>query len=1028
MNIKNPLLRWSVAVLAVLMLTACGSPTSSPTTSSPTLFPTTSAPTTGDTVQKAQTGQVTFNVQFPQAALKKALMDDRTASIIVEWQTYSPFASGSTLLTPDPVTGIASATLDVPVGTAYFSALARDSSGAELDIASTAGEITSGSNTVYLTFLSGDWQFVDDNDNPLPQSFGATTLAGFSLKSGQAYGSAAKATIDPSKPRGWSDYELQWQNDTPTAIGPPMWADHMAQFNAPAATGSSLGSDWLNITDPARSDINVYVQGDRLVWILDWKDGDGPATITDAANNDLIPGFRTAGDSQVLDGNHLGGHLLAATFESYTPIVTGTNVDCNLFWLAQSATPAAARAAAIKANLTKAAGKAAVGDETILTADTATKNYAECNIDWSATEIDLDGDSDKSSEPLTYDANSNWRYDVGDNYEDWDNDGHWDYAYHPGTSYDVTEQYSNIVAREFRAKGSQAGSVYDSGGGSSTPPPAAFSMEWLSGKTFYVVWFGEGRDPDGNPLTDVPVVLQVTFNPDGTTTDIGLMNENDGSGTYGVTASGLLYDDGDTTSGNTIVSGSTDQYIKTHYTVNGVLDNVDLLFYNQAEATAFASTLTASIPPSPITPPASAAAMIGSWIRPANVDGNAVIMTILDEATYTLIEEDPSGTSTDFEYGNFDYDSVTGTFTPYLLVDTNPSSGPSGAGGSLNVTISGDTMTIVGGPTFTKLAADPTKPIVGSWTVQEPNPTVVTFLADGTYYISQNAEVATGVTAGLERGTYSYSGTTLTATGIVRTLSGGGLAAPGMTTTINFTISGDNATFSDLDYSVSLKRVVAPATPAPLLGSWFMGSALDNSLVVITPIDGTRYVLGHAGVSDIYGNPGIEYGPYNYNGGFFNASPTIDTNGEWGFSNFSGLITPFQYSMVGIEDGPFFFHRIMTSVDYPLIGTWGEIDPTTGVGVVLTFLDDGSYMWVSADPAQQMLQPGNEWGTYSWDSTTGIITATQLFDLNGDAGFNSTHTRRLTVAQNPMGQDVLTFEELDELGNVTSTGTLPRIN
>ena len=1028
MNIKKPLLRWSVAVLAVLMLTACGSTTSTPTTSSPASGDSTTSPPAGgdSTVQKTQTGQVTFTVQFPPAALKKALLDDRTVSIAVQWYAYNNSTNGSTILTPDS-NGVATATLDVAVGNTQFMAIAMDNNGAELDITSSAGEIIAGNNIVYLTFLSGDWQFVDDNDGLLPQSFGTTTLAGFSLKSGQAYGSATKATIDPSKPRGWSDYQLQWQNSIPAALGPQMWAGHTAQFNAPAATGSSFDSDWLNITDPTRSDSYNGggldpVQGDRLVWIMSWEDGDGPETITDDNNVDLVPQFRTFGNSQVLDGNHIGGHLMAMTFESYAEANINTNVDCQTFWFAQSATPAAARAAAIKSSLSKTAGKAAIGSDTTLTAGTATVNYTECDADWSAPQIDGDGDGNNLWESLTYDANGNGRYDDGDSFYDMDGDGRWDYTYSPGTSYDVTEQFSNIVAREFRAKGSQAGSVYDSGGGSSTPPPAAFSMEWLSGKTFYVVWFGEGRDPSGNPLTDVPVVLQVTFNSDGTTTDIGLLNENDGSGTYGVTASGLLYDDGDTTSGNTIVSGSTDQYIKTHYTVNGVFDNVDLLFYNQAEAMAFAGTLTASIPPTEITTP-TAAEMIGTWIGTSN-NGDPIVMTILDEATYSSIEEGTginAGLS-DFEYGNFTYDSTTGNFTAMPLVDTNPMWGPT-PNVPFNVALSDNTMTIVGGPTFTKLAADPTKPIVGSWVGEEPNPTVLTFLADGTYYISQNASVSTGISGGVERGTYTYNGSTLIATGIIQTSTGGaGMAAPGMTTTLNFTINGDNAIFTDYDVTFPFKRVVAPATPAPLLGSWFMGSALDNSLVVITPVDGSRYVLGHAGVSDLYGNPGIEYGPYNYNAGLFNAAPTIDTNGEWGFSNFSGLITPFQYSMVGIEDGPFFFHRIMTSVDFPIIGTWGQIDEVNGLDAI-TFLDDGSFMMVEA----YYTIPNCQWGTYSWNQTNGAIT----FNVTGDTDTvnQAENVTNVTISFNAVtGKDEATFTLKDALGNVIAQNTVPRIN
>lgn len=873
MTFKKTFLRWAVAVLAVLMLAACGSSTSS---------------TSGNTtVQKAQTGQVTFKIQFPQTALKKALIDDRTASIFVSWYPYRNYSTqaGYIELTPDPVTHIATATVDIPVGAMVFQAIAKDINGTELDKVTSAGMISTGSNTVIMTFLRGDWQFVDANDNPLPQDFGTMTLAGFSL-SGMSYGGPSKATTDPTKPRGWSDYNLQWQSGTVdpfTPVGPTMWSGQTTQFNGPGFTGSAFGSDWLNVTDPSRSDsLNndaavPYVQGDRLIWIMEWEE-DGPTSITDNTTSaDLIPQFKAFGDTQVLDGNHIGGHIMAMTFENLVQsAATATGVDCTAFWYAQHATPAAARAAAIKASLAKPAGKAAIGDNTPLTADTITAAYSDCYEDTMAAPVDGDGDNDYMFEQLTYDANGNWRYDAGDTFIDSNGDGHWDFTYTPGTTYDFTEQYSNVVATEFRAKGSQAGSVF-------APP--------------------------------------------------------------------------------------------------------------------------------------SAAAMIGTWVRPANVDGNAVIMTILDEATYTLIEDDPNGISTDFEYGNFTFDIATGTFTPYLLVDTNPSSGPSGAGGPLNVSISGNTMTIVGGPTFTKLAVDPSKPIVGSWAVQESNPTVVTYLADGTYYISQNEQLSTGISAGIERGTYSYNGTILTATPLVQTHAGGaGFGTIGVPANINFTISADNATISDIDYSVSLKRVVAPTVPAPIYGSWYMGSGANRTLMVVTMLDNNTVVYGD---SDPY-QPGIEYGSFTFSPGNFIATTSIDTTGPYGFTGLTGLF-PYIYSMGAIDgDGSILqLQRVRSNVDFPILGTWGGIDLTTGDGVTITFLDNGSFMFIQTSPADAVGQPGNEWGTYSWDSGTGNLTPNILGDLNGQWGMSHVGAISITVGFNAVtGKDELTWQDNDGIRTV----------
>lgn len=133
-----------------------------------------------------------------------------------------------------------------------------------------------------------------------------------------------------------------------------------------------------------------------------------------------------------------------------------------------------------------------------------------------------------------------------------------------------------------------------------TVAPDQFSMEWLSGKTLYEVWFGSIDDS----TEDVGRVVKVVFGADGNLTYTNLLNDSSsGSTTYGVNAAGSLYFNGVTTEVNTIVSGSTADYIRTNYVDNGSVDNVDLFFFDEAKALAYASTLTASIPLDGEAPP-----------------------------------------------------------------------------------------------------------------------------------------------------------------------------------------------------------------------------------------------------------------------------------------------------------------------------------------------------------------------------------------------------------------------------------------
>lgn len=508
--------KWLPAVLlAAVLLAGCSGENSAQST-------------TADNNAVAQKASVTFTVQFPQSAVQKALIDERTVSVQVQWSDYDNYSTiGSTTLTPDLTTGQATATVTVPTGRLSFTAWAYENvpdpsnpgmtMEQEMEMISTAGEIVEGNNTVVLTFLGGDWQFVDASDNPLPMAVGsgasARTLTGFSLGSAHSQGMYAKAAVDYTKPMGWADYAMQWYGST-GAIGPQMeaWVDN--QFVGGTTNSNVFGSDWLDLTNPDYSDSLyesnefAYPQsGDRMVFVLDMGPDNG--TFTDGVGNDLAPALDAVADSQALDGNHITGHLLELTFDSVsgTDTPTQTNIDCGPYW---SYGAAAARSAAVKASFTQddqGPTKAAPGDSSVVST-TLVAAFNECiqgpyatdgdgdgdmwygdylindvnlnglydagdtyqdtnndgNFDWIVyNQVDGDGDGDMITEQLTVDLNHNWRFDAGDAFTDSDSDGVFDYVYTPGDLYAVTENFSNLVTTEFRAKGSQILSTF-------TPP------------------------------------------------------------------------------------------------------------------------------------------------------------------------------------------------------------------------------------------------------------------------------------------------------------------------------------------------------------------------------------------------------------------------------------------------------------------------------------------------------------------------------------------------------------------------------
>jgi hypothetical protein len=125
-----------------------------------------------------------------------------------------------------------------------------------------------------------------------------------------------------------------------------------------------------------------------------------------------------------------------------------------------------------------------------------------------------------------------------------------------------------------------------------------FTEAYLSGKTLYTVWFGQGFDSAGNPLPgSLPVVQELRFEPDGTLIATGLLNQSDGTSTWAVDATGLLYFGGDAANGNRIACDHSEDYIRTYFVEGREFDNVDLFFFDRDAALDFAATLTDSIPP-----------------------------------------------------------------------------------------------------------------------------------------------------------------------------------------------------------------------------------------------------------------------------------------------------------------------------------------------------------------------------------------------------------------------------------------------
>ena len=248
-----------------------------------------------------RSARVTFQAQFPgQNQAVKSLMDPATTSILV---TYYKISGGTGQeqfeLTPDTPTK----TVNLLPEAYSFMAAARDADGRTLDSAMTQGTLQVGSNTVILTFLAGNWTFVDAQGNAAPLELstggGSLVLDGFELTSGegqamyrQAPDRAAAASI-----AGYSGYRLLWGSRAAATPGTAFsdltrgsYLMNTAWFEGGPTNGSFVEGAFYNLTKGCgeagdyQSGPNCSEEpGDRFITII----GNGGSG--GASGQDLLP-------------------------------------------------------------------------------------------------------------------------------------------------------------------------------------------------------------------------------------------------------------------------------------------------------------------------------------------------------------------------------------------------------------------------------------------------------------------------------------------------------------------------------------------------------------------------------------------------------------------------------------------------------------------------------------------------------------------------------------------------------------------
>jgi len=210
-----------------------------------------------------------------------------------------------------------------------------------------------------------------------------------------------------------------------------------------------------------------------------------------------------------------------------------------------------------------------------------------------------------------------------------------------------------------------------------------------------------------------------------------------------------------------------------------------------------------------------------------------------------------------------------------------------------------------------------------------------------------------------------------------------------------------------------------PSTDTPaLVGSWYMGDASESdNIVTLTFFENGSYVMLQDGNTPD-GYDGMERGTYSWDAtsGVFSATALTDTNGEWGLSHSSINIMIDNNTLTMTEGADTYTATRVENIANSIVGSWYMGDASEADNIVnLTFFSNGSYVMLQ-DGSGSYGNDGMERGTYSWDATSGVFSATALTDTNGEWGLSDS-TINITIDNNTLtmveGEDTYTATKIE---------------
>ena len=380
------------------------------------------------------------------------------------------------------------------------------------------------------------------------------------------------------------------------------------------------------------------------------------------------------------------------------------------------------------------------------------------------------------------------------------------------------------------------------------------------------------------------------------------------------------------------------------------------------------ASLTVHTLANPITPPSPE--IVSAWKLNS---GNALLI-FRHDGVYFQAQNNTS--SPGMENGTFTWDEASNAFSAITLRDSNGKDGLSHPSGAATLAVTGNTLTYtIGGEppsTFTRVT-NTASAIVGSWYIPGKYVTL-TFLADGTYYHTQQSNRAPQGYDGIESGTYSWNTVTgaLVSNAQVDTNGDGGLSNPSPSFTA--TVSGNQMTLFDGVKSYQLRRVTPILSPLNTQNDFevekfsnYRQSAAANPTLLPVPVPsgedfpfwGEAYingtVSGTSGTLTITGQT---------------ARPFID-DGGWGIATEYNTLNALNTSTAFPNNANYVFARTggSATLSYPAGGTFPPAPKVTPSDP-----DDGT--WTAGEYVLGQNQ------TLTWDAHTAYDPTTLVTVLS----------------------------------------------